>query len=146
MPCPYHQSPKPAHRPIRSARALAYLRFNERMVNRDYRRLNHCDMLTAGRDLRGLVQTGLVHQRGVGRGTFYELAVPRGLPTDPGAVLSMEERVLAFVREYGSIDNTRCRAALGVDFQQAKRLLTRMVRDGLLRREGTGRWSTYRLV
>ena len=36
--------------------ALVYLRNNERMANNDYQRLNRVDALTAGRELRGLVQ------------------------------------------------------------------------------------------
>lgn len=125
--------------------ALAFLLHNVRIANSDYRRLNHVDMGTATRDLRGLVQTNLVRQIGSGRWTYYELAVERQLPTDEPPLPSSEERVLAFVREHGAIDNPRCRALLGLDIEQARRLLTRMVRGGTLRREGERRWVVYRL-
>lgn len=123
--------------------ALAYLRYNERIGNGEYRRLNHVDVVGATRDLRGLVQNGLVHQLGSGRWTLYTLAVERDLPLDEMPRPSQEDRVLTFVQEFGSIDNARCRALLGLDVEQARRLLTRMVRDGMLRREGERRWAVY---
>ncbi|MGD2012250.1 MAG: ATP-binding protein, partial [Desulfobacterales bacterium] len=42
--------------------ALVYLRQHSYIDNQDYRRLNRVDMMTAGLDLRGMVQTGLVEQ------------------------------------------------------------------------------------
>ena len=41
--------------------------------NRDYRRLNRVDMMTAGQDLRDMVQTGLVDQTGFGGWTKFAL-------------------------------------------------------------------------
>jgi ATP-dependent DNA helicase RecG len=53
-----------AHRPLndRQRLALVYLRHNAQMTNSDYQRLNHIDSATANRELRGLVQTGLIEQ------------------------------------------------------------------------------------
>lgn len=53
--------------------ALIYLRQHGQMGNSDYRRMNRVDALTAGQELRGLVQAGLVEQRGAGRWTSYAL-------------------------------------------------------------------------
>ena len=55
--------------------ALVYLRQHSHIDNRDYRRLNSVDMMTAGQDLRGMVQTSLVEQTGIGRWTKYALEV-----------------------------------------------------------------------
>ena len=93
--------------------ALVYLRNNERLANNDYQRLNRVDALTAGRELRGLVQADLVEQQSAKRWTYYTLKVARGLPT-PAAPASDEEKFLAWVREKGSINNTECRKILGV--------------------------------
>ena len=42
--------------------ALVYLHHHQHITNSDYRRLNRIDAMTAGQELRGLVQTGLVEQ------------------------------------------------------------------------------------
>jgi len=47
--------------------ALVYLHDNEQMVSVDYQRLNRVDPVMAGRDLRSLVQMGLVEQHGTRR-------------------------------------------------------------------------------
>jgi predicted HTH transcriptional regulator len=125
--------------------ALAYLRRRSRITNSDYRRLNHVEIGIATRDLRGLVQAGLLTQHGVFRGTYYDLAIPSGIPTDPPPMLSAEERVLAYVRQHGSITNADCQTLLGYGSDRAGRLLARLLRAGMLRREGTYRWSIYRL-
>lgn len=53
--------------------ALAYLRRNERMRNSDYQRLNHVDLVTANKDLRKLVQLGLIDRNGMRGLTYYTL-------------------------------------------------------------------------
>src|SRR5207245_817086 len=93
--------------------ALVYLRNNERMANNDYQRLCRVDSLTAGRELRGLVQAGLVEQQSVKRWTYYTLKAPRELPAPP-APESNEDKIVAHVRDKGSITNTECRELLGV--------------------------------
>ncbi len=55
--------------------ALVYLRQHPYIDNRDYRRLNRVDVITAGLDLRGMVQVGLIEQTGVGRWTKYTLKI-----------------------------------------------------------------------
>jgi len=56
-----------------------------------------------------------------------------------------EEKILAFLREHGSISNTECRDFLNVDLNRASYLLRKMHRYGLLMREGERRWARYRL-
>lgn len=128
--------------------ALVYLRYRERIDNRDYRRLNRVDPLVAGAELRGLVNVSLAEQHGIGRGTYYTL--DESLAGEEPAVVggaeqTDEERILAYVAELGSINNPECRGHLGVEFGRASYLLKKMAREGLLRREGQRRWTVYRL-
>jgi hypothetical protein len=60
--------------------ALVYLRCNEQITNSDYQRLNQVGALDAGRELRGLAQSGLVQQESARRWTYYTLRVPAELP------------------------------------------------------------------
>ena len=124
--------------------ALAYLRKNSRITNGDYRRLNHVDALTAGQELRDLVQQGLATQHGSRRWTYYTLGVPvEAEPARVEAAPSDEERILEYVREHGSINNAQCRGFLGVDANRAWYLLSGLVEAGKLRREGERRWTRY---
>lgn len=124
--------------------ALVYLREHGEITNSDYRRLNRVDVMTAGHELRGLVETRIVEQLGLGRWTSYKLRVPVETPLKP-PVPSDEERILIFVRERGSISNAECRELLGIDQQKAKYLLKKMVIRCRLVREGQHRWSRFRL-
>jgi len=56
--------------------ALAYLRVNVQMTNADYRRLHHgaVETVEATRELRGLVETGLVEMHGIRRWAYYTLS------------------------------------------------------------------------
>lgn len=125
--------------------ALVYLRANERLTNSDYRRLNHVDTVVANKELRSLTRTGLVEQRGAKRGAYYTLAVTEELP----GVLAGSQRaeaVLSYVRRHGAIANQECRTLLDVNVTQASRLLSAMVKAGLLHREGERRWARYKLA
>jgi len=91
--------------------ALVYLRQHSYIDNRDYRRLNRVDMMTAGQDLRGMVQTGLVEQTGFGRWTKYRLFI-----SDVGvkvtAIEPDEEKIISYIKRHGSITNADCRDLL----------------------------------
>jgi ATP-dependent DNA helicase RecG len=122
--------------------ALVYLRHNERMANDDYRRLNRVDGPAATSELRGLVQSGLVEQQGVKRGTFYVLKVPREVPAS--AVRPTEEdRILALVRDAGAITNADCQNLLNVNSDRANHLLKKLVQANALKAVGSGRWRKY---
>jgi DNA-binding NtrC family response regulator len=54
-------------------------------------------------------------------------------------------RVVAFVREHGSINNSQCRHVLTVGLQHACYLLRKAHHAGLLLKKGTGRWTNYLL-
>ncbi|MGH7452789.1 MAG: ATP-binding protein, partial [bacterium] len=87
--------------------ALVYLRHNEQMTNSDYQRLNHVDSVTANRELRGLVQSGLTKQHSTRRWAYYTLNLPAEEKVSPPS-LSNEEKILAYVREHGSIRRMEC--------------------------------------
>jgi ATP-dependent DNA helicase RecG len=61
-------------------------------------------------------------------------------------VISDEERILAYIREHGSIKRADCRQLLGVDEIKAKYILREMRDGGLLLQEGTRRGAHYVLA
>ena len=119
--------------------ALVYLRQQKKIANRDYRRLNHVDTAVAGEELRGLVQAGLLAQHGASRWTYYTLKI-NGETATPE---TDEDRILAYVRETGSINNAQCRGLLGVDEVRAYYLVRKLTKKGNLRPRGSGRWRVY---
>ena len=56
-----------------------------------------------------------------------------------------EEKILAYIRQHGNINNTECRDLLAADLRRASYLLIKMHESGVLVREGERRWSRYRL-
>ena len=126
---------------------LAYLRLNQQITNGEYHRLNHVDSLVATRELRGLVQTGLVTQNSSRRWTFYTLNVPVEKPpvVPPEAGGTDGERILALVREKGFVKRADCQRLLGITPDRARHLLTQLRRAGKLRMEGERKGAKYLL-
>jgi predicted HTH transcriptional regulator len=122
--------------------ALVYLRQHDRMTNPDYRRLNRVEAAVAGQELRGLVDTNLVEQDGVGRWTTYSLKVPAELPEQREPVTE-EDKILGHVRETGSITSQECQRLLGVGADRAYHLLKKLTDTGHLKPQGRGRWRKY---
>ncbi len=60
--------------------------------------------------------------------------------------ISAEDMLRRYLREYGWITNRDYRQLIGVDRQTAWRQLSRLVERGELVREGTGRYTRYRLA
>jgi DNA-binding NtrC family response regulator len=56
-----------------------------------------------------------------------------------------EQRIIGFVRERGSINNTQCRELLGVGIHRAWYLLRKLQRSGALSQDSSRRWAQYRL-
>jgi ATP-dependent DNA helicase RecG len=124
--------------------ALVYLRRHGHMANRDYQRLNNVDGPTATKDLRGLVGAGLVNQHGTRGGAYYSLAEKLcETPAPRELALDVEQVVLCYAEEHGSVSNADVRRLLGVTRRQAVYILKRMVQSGLLRSEGTKKGSKY---
>ncbi len=124
--------------------ALVYLRQHSHIDNRDYRRLSRVDMITAGQDLRGMVQTGLVEQTGFGRWTKYVLKV-KDVSIDNSVHKSDEEQILSYIIKHGSINNTECRDLLEIDLHKASYLLKKLAKMEMLKKSGKRRWTRYRL-
>lgn len=70
-------------------------------------------------------------------------------PTEPhsiaGSMPCDADRILAYVREKGTINNAQCRELLGVGMHRAWYLLRRLHRAHLLKQDSSGRWAHYRL-
>lgn len=136
-----------ADRPLtdRQRLALVYLRYNEQLTNSDYQRLNHVDSVVASRELRGLVQSGLVEQHSTRRWAYYTLSTLAKSETVP-MPSSDEERIIAYLREHGSINNAECRDLLGADARRVNYVLQKMLAEGVLQQQGERRWARYTLV
>jgi len=66
------------------------------------------------------------------------------LQTD-ASPMTNEEKILAYLEEHGSINNSECRSLLSVDFEHAAHLLKKLHKYGLIVYEGERRWRRYRL-
>ncbi len=124
---------------------LVYLRHNQGMTNNDYQRLNHVDSVTATRELRNLTDYGLVDLHGSRRWAYYTLNVPVEAPPLQTELETDEEKIMAYVREHGSIKRRECQALLNVTETQARYILKKMKDRLLLKLEGTGKPSRYLL-
>ncbi|HIG28156.1 MAG TPA: sigma-54-dependent Fis family transcriptional regulator [Verrucomicrobiales bacterium] len=60
--------------------------------------------------------------------------------------LSDEEKILKYVREHTSINNTECRQLLVTERNRASYLLKKLHGSGRLKCEGQGRWMIYKLA
>jgi ATP-dependent DNA helicase RecG len=124
--------------------ALVYLRQHDRITNADYRRLNRVETVAAGQELRGLVDTNLVEQDGVGRWTTYRLRVASELPEQLEPATD-EDKILAHVRDKGSITNGEVQALLEVAPSRAYYLLRKLATMGALKPAGIGKNRKYKL-
>lgn len=133
-----------AGRPINDHQrlSLVYLRQHGRITNSDYRRLNRVDPLTAGNELRGLVESGLIEPQGVGRWTTYKLSIPNQLH-EYRAPESHEDRIMAYVTDKGFITNAQCRELLGLEDHQVYYLIKKLCDNRRLKPQGKGRWRKY---
>jgi len=122
--------------------SLAYLRQHDRLTNADYRRLNRVEMTVASQELRGLADSGLVDQDGVGRWTYYSLKVPKEAPEHLQPVTD-EDKILAFAREKGAITNSECQGLLDVDENRAYYLLKKLAEADRLKPTGRGKGRKY---
>jgi predicted HTH transcriptional regulator len=124
--------------------ALVYLRQHPHIDNRDYRRLNRVDMMTAGHDLREMVQADLVEQTGFGRWTKYILKSP-DIKIDDSVLKDDEKMIIAYIKKHGFITNADCRDLLQTGLHNTTYFLKKMTQKGLIKREGKHRWTRYRL-
>lgn len=125
--------------------ALVYLRHNQQITNFDYQRLAHVDSVTASRELRGLVQTGLTSQHSSRRWTHYMLNVSIVDKVEVTLPLLPEDKVLDYVRSHGSITRKQCAGLLDLKDIEARTLLHRMRDKGILMQIGYKKGSCYKL-
>jgi ATP-dependent DNA helicase RecG len=108
-------------------------------ANSDYQALNQVDRDVAYRDLKELVELGLITEPAKpGRAARYQ--VVRGgapVPVTPQRVLG------ARMAERGSIQNTDYREAFGVGRREATAALNQLVDDGVVVRVGERRGTRY---
>ena len=124
------------------------------MTNSDYRRLNNVyDSLQATRELRGLVESGLLQMHGTRRWAYYTLeddeAKPRIAAAEPQVLLrNQEQAILNYLRSHDFITNEICREILGLgdNGKRATYLLGKLVTRGLIRLQGKKRWARYVLA
>jgi predicted HTH transcriptional regulator len=101
-------------------------------------------MMTAGEDLPGLVQTDLVEQTGVGRWTKYRLRVLED-GTDRSPLGENEKKIIARIKQKGSVTNAECREILGMNLTDTSYLLKKLTKRGLIKQRGKHRWTRYEL-
>ena len=127
--------------------ALAYLRGNERLYNRDYARLNGCSSVEATQSLRQMVERSLVRMQSTRGGAYYVLADRLPKPAGPKArSVAIEERILDLAREAERLTAGLCRERLGLESKQAYRVLKRLVDRGSLVSHGERRGRFYSLA
>jgi ATP-dependent DNA helicase RecG len=126
--------------------ALVYLRNNEQMTNSDYRRLNNVtDTIQATRELKKMVEQGLIEMHASRRWATYSLAPNLKTGADLSLLSENEQRVLQLVREQESASRQDCLQVLPITARQATYLLSRMVAQGRLARTGEKRGTRYTL-
>jgi hypothetical protein len=127
--------------------ALAYLRVNDRLYNRDYVRLTNCTSVEATQALRRLTEKAVVEMKGTRGGAYYTL--PDQMPEPPpnllDAALTDEERVLKLTQQKRLIGRQDVVALLGYSPAAATTLLRRLKRQGRLIQHGKKRLSRYSL-
>jgi ATP-dependent DNA helicase RecG len=123
--------------------ALVYLRHNDQITNSDYQRLNHVNSVIATRELRGLVQSGLVDQHSTRRWAYYTLNVPAEVKAPQQISHPDEEKILDYVRKHGYIKRSNCQQLLGATEIRARYLLQKMRKRGFLRLEGSRKGARY---
>ena len=113
-----------------------------RFANADYQSLNDVDRDTAYRELRELVDLGLVTATGRGRGARYTVELG---PVRPGEPPLTPERVLVHrMKQQGFVQNADYRDAFGVDRRSALAALTELMARDIVVRTGERRGTRYR--
>ena len=86
---------------------------------------------------------GLSNQGQFGFDTFPNAGNLRPNNRMAHSQMTDEEKILAHVRQHSSINNSKCRELLDVDINRANYLLNKMYSAGVLKRQGSHRWTKY---
>lgn len=140
--------------PIDSLIALAAIRELKRVTAEELAERIQRDAVSAKRTLEALTEAGLVEAHGNTRGRSYTLSASvyraagdkAGYTRQAGfAPIQHEQMVLSFVQQHVKIRRAEVMGLCHLSEGQAKELLKRMQRSGLLLLEGAGRGAFYRM-
>lgn len=133
----------------RQRTALAYLYRHKQMTNPDYCRLNNVDSLVSTRELRGLIDAGVIVMQGMRRWARYVLAETHtegGVVPTPGRLNNRQKSALEYLRKNGRITSAEYMILTGISERTAQRDLGRIESMGLIQRSGKARDAHYTLV
>jgi ATP-dependent DNA helicase RecG len=135
----------------RQRATLAYLHRHGHITNPGYCRLNNVDSLVATRELRGLVDAGLVTMQGTRRWAHYVLSETKlegGMASRRGTVNERQYKALEYLHKNGKITTAEYRLEVGeaITERTAQRDLRQLEASGLIRRMGKTRNAHYKLV
>jgi ATP-dependent DNA helicase RecG len=128
--------------------ALAFIRHRGRITNSDYQRLNFVDTNTASRELRSLMQAGIITKHESRRWAYYVLNETIHIENDQLSLTPQlfhkEAMVLSYIREHGEITNRACQKLFAIDSWHAAELLKKLTDKKIIKKIGTtGRSVKY---
>ena len=131
--------------------SLAYLHKHEQMTNPEYCRLNSVDSVTATRDLKGLVESGLVEMLGTRRWAVYRLvlnqAAAQQLPIhlDELKLNPRQELAIKWIEDKGFITSQQYKllSKSPISEKTAQNDLNDLVEKGVITRIGHARSTRY---
>jgi len=131
--------------------ALAYLRVNPRATNSEYRRLNNTTTVEATRDLRGLVDLGLIEMHGTRRWAYYTLT--KGIEREVSQrtdyadidLNARQVKAMQYLEKHGEITSAiYCEGiAPRISQRMARKDLKDLVERGMVIRVGHTRGTRY---
>jgi ATP-dependent DNA helicase RecG len=124
-------------------RALALLHRFGQISNAQYRQVNQVGREKAVRDLHKLVEMDVLVLSGRGSRAHYTLSDKYAEPLQVPLPLDPRQKVLNYVRQFGSIANRDCRELLQLRRPAARKLLQQLVHQGSLRMVGSRRGTRY---
>jgi ATP-dependent DNA helicase RecG len=132
----------------RQRAALAYLHRHELMTNADYCRLNSVDSVAATKELKRLVDSGLVEMKGTRRWAVYMLGKEKpGIKTgiDIGKLSPRMKTAIKALGEKEKFTLADYLAVCGetITDRTARNDLAELAQTGLIRQEGLGRATHY---
>ena len=133
--------------------ALAYLRKHEQMTNSDYCRLNNVDSVAATRDLKGLVDSGLVMMHGTRRWAIYQLKIKKDVENQSSLLfedLDLNPRqtlAVGWIIEKGFITSEQYKnlSTQSISSKTAQTDLNDLESRGIVKRIGKARSTRYTL-
>lgn len=112
--------------------ALAYLRHFRTLTNREFQIVSRLDSRQAGREIKEMVQLGLVEQRGSRGGTHYVLTEVTGAAVAGEVRMNADARlVLAALARHGELSTSRLVAATGLPRRRVNGAVRTLVAQGV---------------